>query len=247
MGKFPRTKMAATPVHKLTDLGSSLEIEIQLPLVEKASSIDAYAENQVLEVDVPDQYSLKLPLTGYEIDEEELACKWSKKAHTLTITVPVLKREKVEKVKTPQSVVQEQESPAAPSLSYEPADEPVIAPEDIPELVQLEKQDIGEGFDKTSAPPTFSENGVSDFSIFKHDLGQQLDDIYKATRSSLPTIADSDSDSDSELEVVDVSAQLQALSQRTYENLRAVGLECPMTEDGLVDASKFEEHTSEMP
>ena len=176
----------ATPVHKLTDLGSSLEIEIQLPLVEKASSIDAYAENQVLEVDVPDQYSLKLPLTGYEIDEEELACKWSKKAHTLTITVPVLKREKVEKVKTPQPVVQEQESPAAPSLSYEPADEPVIAPEDIPELVQLEKQDIGEGFDKTSAPPTFSENGVSDFSIFKHDLGQQLDDIYKVL---IPTLS----------------------------------------------------------
>jgi len=114
-------------------------------------------------------------------------------------------------------------------------------------VVELEQQDLGTAFNKTSSPATFSENGVSDFSIFKHDLGSQLDDIYKATRSSLPTIADSDSDSDSELEVVDVSAQLQALSQRTYENLRAVGLECPMTEDGLVDASKFEEHTSEMP
>ena len=93
-----------------------------------------------------------------------------------------------------------------------------------------------------AAPAKVSdETGVSDFSIFKHDLQQELDAIYDATRAKLPTIADDEEDSDDDEAVVpvNVSAQLAALSRRTYESLREVGFECPMTEDGLVDVERM--------
>merc|ERR1711924_53197 len=68
-------------------------------------------------------------------------------------------------------------------------------------------------------------NGVSDFSIFRHDLGKEFDAIYAATRANLPTIeADDDEDDDDEVEIIDATGKLEALKQRTYEALEAKGL-----------------------
>lgn len=228
--------MAQEPAYRLTERKGSLEIEIELPLVESAAAIDAYAECQQLEVAVEGLYFLRLPLNT-QVKEDDLCCKWSKKTRTLTITLPT----------TPDPApVPTTPDPAPEEELHRPPEELLLADdlkeENLPELVVLEKQDVQRTVEPGAAPAKVSdETGVSDFSIFKHDLQQELDAIYDATRAKLPTIADDEEDSDDDEAVVpvNVSAQLAALSRRTYESLREVGFECPMTEDGLVDVERM--------
>jgi len=75
------------PTYTITERTGSLEIEIELPLVDSATEIDAYAEDQQLEVSVEGLYSLRLPLDT-QVGEEDLCCKWSKQTRTLTVTFP---------------------------------------------------------------------------------------------------------------------------------------------------------------
>lgn len=230
--------MVEEPAYKLTERKGSLEIEIELPQVESAADIDAYAECQQLEVAVEGLYFLRLPLDT-QVKEEDLACKWSKRARTLTITLPITPDFVREEV--PQAP-HEQPEASKPELSSEAFLSEDLAEEDLPELIVLEKQDVERAIEPGSSPAKVSEEtGVSDFSIFKHDLQQELDAIYDATRANLPTIPDNpeDSDDDEAVVPVDVSAQLAALSRRTYESLKEVGFECPMTEDGLVDVERM--------
>eukprot|EP00656_Telonema_subtile_P033952 TRINITY_DN3809_c0_g1_i3.p1 TRINITY_DN3809_c0_g1~~TRINITY_DN3809_c0_g1_i3.p1 ORF type:complete len:254 (+),score=79.51 TRINITY_DN3809_c0_g1_i3:82-843(+) len=211
-GRIRSAKLMVTdtqiPTYRLTERKGFLEIEIELPLVESASDIDAYSENQVLELTVENLYALQLPL-AVPVDDDDLCCKWSNRTHTLTITLP-----------TSSAAESSSEAPVSEQcFGISPEEECFgISSKDVPEVIQLEKQDIQRDVEPGAAPATVcEETGVSDFSIFKHDLQTELDAIYDATRSRLPTIQDSDSDSEEEVELVDVSAQLAALSKRTYE------------------------------
>ena len=77
------------PTYTITERAGSLEIKIELPLVDSASEIDAYAESQQLEVSVEGLYALCLPLDN-EVSEDDLCCKWSKQSRTLTVTFPIV-------------------------------------------------------------------------------------------------------------------------------------------------------------
>ena len=75
--------------YTITERAGSLEIKIELPLVNSASEIDAYAESQQLKVSVEGLYALCLPLDN-EVSEDDLCCKWSKQNRTLTVTFPIV-------------------------------------------------------------------------------------------------------------------------------------------------------------
>eukprot|EP00658_Telonema_sp_P-2_P079275 TRINITY_DN760_c0_g1_i4.p1 TRINITY_DN760_c0_g1~~TRINITY_DN760_c0_g1_i4.p1 ORF type:complete len:222 (-),score=67.91 TRINITY_DN760_c0_g1_i4:127-705(-) len=188
-------------------------------------------------------------LVGSEMCIRDSSCKWSKRNHTLTITLPTHPNQNDQtsnaqtspEVATLQAAGEKKlKAPQSPTCDDSGV---IFKAEDVPEVIELEKQDIERKVPPGAGPATISaDTGVSDFSIFKHDLQAELDAIYDATRMQLPTIPDGeDSDSDAEVEIVDVSAQLAALSQRTYESLREVGFDCPMTEDGLVDFGTVEQ------
>merc|ERR1712216_87525 len=137
MGALVLEAMAQEPVYRLTERKGSLEIEIELPLVESAAAIDAYAECQQLEVAVEGLYFLRLPLNT-QVQEDDLCCKWSKKTRTLTITLPT----------TP--------DPAPEEELHRPPEELLLADdlkeETLPELVVLEKQDVQRTVEPGAAP-----------------------------------------------------------------------------------------------
>jgi len=122
-------------------------------------------------------------------------------------------------------------TPALQDMSLSDGELELTGEEFTAEKVELEKQ---EGLEALLADKTekVSEakivNGVSDFSIFRHDLGKEFDAIYAATRANLPTIAaddDDDDDEEEEIEVLDATGKLEALKQRTYDTLEAKGLQ----------------------
>jgi len=77
------------PAWNLKLSGDSVTVLVELPLVQKSSEIDAYVSDGVLEVEVENVYSLKVPLPCAIVDEE-LACRFKKKEKKLTITIPVV-------------------------------------------------------------------------------------------------------------------------------------------------------------
>jgi len=99
----------------------------------------------------------------------------------------------------------------------------------IPNRVELQPQEGIEGLviETEKVANTTIVNGVSNFSIFKHNLGKEFDEIYAATRANLPSIqADEEDDEDDgeEVEIVDATAKLEALTKRTYAMVEAKGL-----------------------
>jgi len=112
-------------------------------------------------------------------------------------------------------------------------------PEEWAPRLEFEVQDGLEELRLASSPQSVSEakivDGVSDFSIFKHNLGKEFDAIYSATRASLPTIApDMEEGSDEEdLVVLDATGKLEALKRKTYAAVEAKGLR--LTEGPVIE------------
>jgi len=245
----------------------AITVEVLLPDVKSASQIDAYAENGVLEVEVEGLYSLRVPLHGHQILEEELSCRFKKKEKKLIVTVPVCPASQatpatttpattpavstpVDPAPEPATKVQ-RETPAAPPAAppttsgrvaelahqrmkelerdddLEDDEDAVAVPFDVPK-VELPQQEGLEGLLNNNTEKVSDAkivDGVSDFSIFRHNLGKEFDAIYAQTRANLPTIEpDDEEDDEEEVEVIDATGRLEALKQRTYEALEAKGL-----------------------
>lgn len=68
----------------------------------------------------------------------------------------------------------------------------------------LKGVECAEGGEPASIDPNTK---VSDFSIFKHNLGKEFEGIYAQTRAALPSISDDEaSDDDGDVEVLDAGA-----------------------------------------
>lgn len=265
-------KPTQEPAWNLKLSGASVTVVVELPLVQKSSEIDAYVSDGVLEVEVEDVYSLKVPLPCAIVDEE-LACRFKKKDKKLTITIPVVAQQPdtaalecspAENNSAAKELKSQPEQPVPSIANVENAitrqveRKPAAEREEVNDngmsssaaVAKEENKSVGEeSEDLDWVPPeiklapqegmeelqelsegvrtaTFTD-GVSDFNIFRHNLGKEFDAIYAATRASLPSIETDhgeNEDGDEDVEVLNASEQLEALTRRTYETLEAKGL-----------------------
>lgn len=198
--------------------------------------------------------SLRVPMPSDSILEDQLVVKWKKKEKKLIVTMPTSRAAPAEApaapapppvvaappaaaeevassiidkaaAAEPSKVAKKRELPAV----HAPAGEAVASEEEWAPRLEFELQEGLEELRLASSPQPVAEakivDGVSDFSIFKHNLGKEFDAIYSATRANLPTIApDEDDEDDDDLEVLDASGKLEALKKRTYAAVEAKGL-----------------------
>ena len=194
--------------------------------------------------------SLRVPMHSDSIIEDELIVKWKKKEKKLIVTMPTSRPTPAQEAPVPAAplTVAAQPTPepvAHAALNLKAAEEPRATKRELPAVhaptseagggdewaprLEFEVQEGLEELRLASSPQSVASSkivdGVSDFSIFKHNLGKEFDAIYSATRANLPTIApDEDDDDDDEVQVLDASGKLEALKRKTYAAVEAKGL-----------------------
>jgi len=115
-----------------------VKVEVNLPNVKSAKEIDAYAENGVLEVEVEGMYSLRVPLHGHAIMEDELSCRFKKKEKKLIVSVPVLPAQESPPVPAEVTIPPPEESVPTPTESI------VVPPSSAQEEACLSTENAGE-------------------------------------------------------------------------------------------------------